>query len=288
MGLALATVCINIRVRVRNMPEAWARPAGANIHHALARVGIHGVAELVAVIVINILAQAAVMLPAVRVVLVTVNILLAVVQVLIHGLMVRAFVQVHINTLVQERVIRAVQARLVMVNTLLVIAQVVIAGMVRHANTAVVLINTPARELATLVVLVALAVVYTLLVIARVVIAGMVHRANIVAALISTPVRVVIFPEDRAVLAVVYTPLVIAQVHTRGLMVLVFAQVRINILVRVQDIPAVQVVLVMANILLVIVLVDIVGQMELVPVCLPRVRWVIFFTPTRHAVRVVR
>ena len=158
MELALATVYINILVRVQAMPEAWVQLAAVSISPALAQADIHGVAELVAVIVINILALAVVMLPVVRAVLVTVNIRLAVVQVLAHGLMVRAFVQVHISTLVQVRDTRVVQARLVMANTLLVIALVAIAGMVHRANIAAALINIPVRGVIFPVVLVALAV----------------------------------------------------------------------------------------------------------------------------------
>ena len=47
MELALATVYINILVRVQAMPEVWAQLAEENIHLVLARVDMNGKMGLV-------------------------------------------------------------------------------------------------------------------------------------------------------------------------------------------------------------------------------------------------
>ena len=260
MELVLAAVYINILVRVQAMPEVWERLAAVSISPALAQADIHGAAELVAVIIINILALAVVMLPVVRAVLVTVNIRLAVVQVLAHGLMVRAFVQVHINTLVRVRDTQAVQVQPVEVNTLLVIALVAIAGMVRHADTAVALINTPARVVIYLEVLAHLAVENIQL---APVIAHILGEAELVLA----QVHINILAQERAtlaarvLLAAENINLVIVIAHIRGRMVLVLARQHINMLVQEQATLVVQVRRAMENINLVLVQVGMSGRM---------------------------
>ena len=265
MVLVLVTVYISILVRVQAMPEVWERLAAVSISPALAQADIHGAAELVAVIVINILALAVVMLPVVRAVLVTVNIRLAVVQVLAHGLMVRAFVQVHINTLVRVRDTRVVQARLVMANTLLVIALVGIVGMVHLANIAVALINIPVRGVIFPVVLAHLVVENIQLVLVIVHILGeagpalaQVHISTLAQERATRVAQVLLAAEN--INLVIAQAVMIGMVHRANI-----AAALINIPVRVVIFPVVWAVLAMANIPLVIVPMDIVGLMVCVP-----------------------